>query len=83
MENYTSKNIQYLDGIEHIRDIGIRKIRITFHKNEYITVLDNGRGIPVDFYKNKGISTLEVIMTKVVGYMELEFLALMHYLVIL
>ncbi|WP_110483265.1 DNA gyrase/topoisomerase IV subunit B [Candidatus Karelsulcia muelleri] len=96
MENYTSKNIQYLDGIEHIRlrpamyigDIGINglhqlltevidnsideylsgyctKIRITFHKNEYITVLDNGRGIPVDLYKNKGISTLEVIMTKV------------------
>ncbi|XZQ48938.1 MAG: DNA gyrase/topoisomerase IV subunit B [Candidatus Karelsulcia muelleri] len=96
MENYTSKNIQYLDGIEHIRlrpamyigDIGINglhqlltevidnsideylsgyctKIRITLHKNEYITVLDNGRGIPVDLYKNKGISTLEVIMTKV------------------
>ncbi|XMD33607.1 MAG: type IIA DNA topoisomerase subunit B [Candidatus Karelsulcia muelleri] len=96
MENYTSKNIQYLDGIEHIRlrpamyigDIGINglhqlltevidnsideylsgyctKIIITFHKNEYITVLDNGRGIPVDLYKNKGISTLEVIMTKV------------------
>ncbi|YCJ93177.1 MAG: type IIA DNA topoisomerase subunit B [Candidatus Karelsulcia muelleri] len=96
MENYTYKNIQYLDGIEHIRlrpamyigDIGINgfhqlltevidnsideylsgyctKIRITFHKNEYITVLDNGRGIPVDLYKNKGISTLEVIMTKV------------------
>ncbi|XMD32183.1 MAG: type IIA DNA topoisomerase subunit B [Candidatus Karelsulcia muelleri] len=96
MENYTSKNIQYLDGIEHIRlrpamyigDIGINglhqlltevidnsideylsgyctKISITFHKNEYITVLDNGRGIPVDLYKNKGISTLEVIMTKV------------------
>ncbi|XME00339.1 MAG: type IIA DNA topoisomerase subunit B [Candidatus Karelsulcia muelleri] len=96
MENYTSKNIQYLDGIEHIRlrpsmyigDIGINglhqlltevidnsideylsgyctKIIITLHKNEYITVLDNGRGIPVDLYKNKGISTLEVIMTKV------------------
>ncbi|XMD32683.1 MAG: type IIA DNA topoisomerase subunit B [Candidatus Karelsulcia muelleri] len=96
MENYTYKNIQYLDGIEHIRlrpamyigDIGINgfhqlltevidnsideylsgyctKIRITFHKNEYITVLDNGRGIPVDLYKKKGISTLEVIMTKV------------------
>ncbi|WP_110504446.1 DNA gyrase/topoisomerase IV subunit B [Candidatus Karelsulcia muelleri] len=96
MENYTYKNIQYLDGIEHIRlrpamyigDIGINglhqlltevidnsideylsgyctKIIITFHKNEYITVLDNGRGIPVDLYKNKGISTLEVIMTKV------------------
>ncbi|ALA22812.1 MAG: DNA gyrase B subunit [Candidatus Karelsulcia muelleri] len=96
MENYTSKNIQYLDGIEHIRlrpsmyigDIGINglhqlltevidnsideylsgyctKIIITLHKNEYITVLDNGRGIPVDLYKNKGISTLEIIMTKV------------------
>ncbi|WP_110503592.1 DNA gyrase/topoisomerase IV subunit B [Candidatus Karelsulcia muelleri] len=96
MENYTYKNIQYLDGIEHIRlrpsmyigDIGINglhqlltevidnsideylsgyctKIIITLHKNEYITVLDNGRGIPVDLYKNKGISTLEIIMTKV------------------
>nr|WP_110473271.1 toprim domain-containing protein [Candidatus Karelsulcia muelleri] len=58
---------EYLSGysIDEYLSGYCTKIRITFHKNEYITVLDNGRGIPVDLYKNKGISTLEVIMTKV------------------
>jgi len=31
---------------------------------EAITVVDNGRGIPVDIHKQSGVSALEVVMTK-------------------
>ena len=39
------------------------KIVVTINKNESITVLDNGRGIPVDKHKEMKKSALEVIMT--------------------
>ncbi|WP_185853579.1 DNA topoisomerase (ATP-hydrolyzing) subunit B [Blattabacterium cuenoti] len=41
------------------------KIWVTIHKNEFITVLDNGRGIPIDIHKKEGKSALEVVMTKI------------------
>ncbi|WP_185869856.1 DNA topoisomerase (ATP-hydrolyzing) subunit B [Blattabacterium cuenoti] len=41
------------------------KIWVTIHKNGFITVLDNGRGIPVEIHKKEGISALEVVMTKI------------------
>ncbi|WP_185858760.1 DNA topoisomerase (ATP-hydrolyzing) subunit B [Blattabacterium cuenoti] len=41
------------------------KIWVTIHKNGFITVLDNGRGIPIDIHKKEGISALEVVMTKI------------------
>ncbi|RMF54624.1 MAG: DNA topoisomerase (ATP-hydrolyzing) subunit B [Calditrichaeota bacterium] len=39
------------------------KVEVTIHPDESITVLDNGRGIPVDIHKDTKKSALEVIMT--------------------
>ncbi|WP_185852429.1 DNA topoisomerase (ATP-hydrolyzing) subunit B [Blattabacterium cuenoti] len=41
------------------------RIWLTIHKNGFITVLDNGRGIPIDIHKKEGKSALEVVMTKI------------------
>ncbi|WP_185861518.1 DNA topoisomerase (ATP-hydrolyzing) subunit B [Blattabacterium cuenoti] len=42
-----------------------KKIWVTIHKNGFITVLDNGRGIPIEIHKKEGKSALEVVMTKI------------------
>ena len=39
------------------------KILVTVHADNSITVVDNGRGIPVDEHPVKKIPTLEVVMT--------------------
>ena len=39
------------------------KIEVTVHADNSITVVDNGRGIPVDKHPVKRIPTLEVVMT--------------------
>ena len=39
------------------------KIKITIHRNESITVQDNGRGIPTDPHPYNGRPTSEVVLT--------------------
>jgi len=39
------------------------RIDVTIHKNNSITVLDNGRGIPTDFHEKEQKSALEVVLT--------------------
>lgn len=39
------------------------RIDITIHKDNSIRISDNGSGIPVGMHKDKGVSTLEVVMT--------------------
>lgn len=39
-------------------------IQITISKDNVVTVVDNGRGIPVDIHQPSGKSALEVVMTK-------------------
>ena len=40
------------------------EIKIELEDDDFVTVTDNGRGIPVDIHKEMGISAAEVIMTQ-------------------
>ena len=41
-----------------------KKIRVILHEDQSLEVVDDGRGMPVDIHPEKGISGVELIMTK-------------------
>src|SRR5580692_2012855 len=40
------------------------EVNVVIHEDDSVTIMDNGRGIPVDMHEEEGVSAAQVVMTK-------------------
>jgi DNA gyrase subunit B len=52
------------NSIDEVQNGHADRIRVTIHPDGSLSVLDNGRGIPVDMHADEGKPAVEVVMTK-------------------
>jgi len=51
------------NSIDEALDGHCSEIRVTVHEDNRVTVIDNGRGMPVGVHKETGINAVELVMT--------------------
>ena len=52
------------NSVDEALECFVTAIHVTLHKDGYISVVDNGRGMPVDIHPTHKASGLEIILTK-------------------